>query len=57
MTNKTIRKALIEYELKQWQLAEILKIREDSLSRKLRRELPEEEQRAIVKQIEEAMQE
>ena len=57
MTNKIIRKALVEHDLKQWQLAEILNIREDSLSRKLRKELPEGEQRQIVQQIEEAVQE
>ena len=44
---------MIEAGLKQWQLAQILGIDESVLSRKLRYELPEEEQDRIVALIEE----
>lgn len=52
MTNQTIRAALSKHDLKQWQLAELLNMNEFSLSRKLRHELPEDEQRQIVSLIE-----
>lgn len=48
MNNQTIRDALSQNNLKQWELAEMLNINEFSLSRKLRHELPETEQRKIV---------
>ena len=53
MTNKRIRKALFESEVRQWELAKKLGITETSLSRKLREELPREEQRQILKVIQE----
>ena len=56
MTNKIIRIAMIEHNLKQWELAELLGIDETVLCRKLRKELPEAEQHKIVSIIEEAEQ-
>lgn len=57
INNQMIRAAQNRHGLRQWQVADIIGIHADTLSRKLRHELPEEEQKAIVKQIEEAMQE
>lgn len=57
MRNKTIKDALKSAGMKQWQLADLLGMPEGSLCRKLRYELPEEEQLAIVKRIEEAKHE
>ena len=54
MNNKKIRIAMLDAEIKQWQLANLMGIHEGSLSRKMRRELPEEEQDRIVKLIKEA---
>ena len=51
MTNKSIRVALITNELKQWQLAKLLGMHEAALSRKLRFELPPEEQKRIIEII------
>lgn len=53
MKNKLIRDALAKHDYKQWELAEIMGINEFSLSRKMRHELPEEEQKEIVSKIEE----
>ena len=53
MNNTKVRIKMIEAGLKQWQLAQILGIDESVLSRKLRYELPEEEQDRIVALIEE----
>lgn len=47
-TNIKIRNALKLKNMKQWQLAEILGISENTLYRMLRKELPEEEQNRIV---------
>lgn len=52
MNNIMIRDALKKYGVKQWQLAEMLCIGEYTLCRKLRRELPIEEQETIVSIIE-----
>lgn len=52
MNNQIIRDALSKHQIKQWELAEILQINEFSLSRKLRHELPEDEQKRIVAIIE-----
>ena len=57
MKNKKIRDALYHANMKQWQLAKLMQIREETLSRKLRDELPAEEQKQIVKLIKEATQE
>ena len=56
MKNVTIREALEKSGLKQWELAKLLKMSEFTLSRKLREELPEEEQNEIVRIIEEGGQ-
>ena len=48
MNNVMIRKELKECNVKQWQLAELLGIGEYTLCRKLRRELPVEEQERII---------
>ncbi len=52
MNNKLIRETLTRHNLRQWELAEIMNINEFSLSRKMRKELPAEEQRRIVSLIE-----
>lgn len=51
MNNKEIRKALIEANMKQWELAELIGITEWTLSRKLRKELPVEEKEKILQLI------
>lgn len=53
MKNLKIRKALIEAGLKNYQLAHLMGISEFTLSRKLRTELPEVEQKKIIAIIEE----
>lgn len=52
MTNKRVRIKMVETGIKQWELARLLEVSESALSRKLRNELPEEEQDRIVKLIE-----
>ena len=51
MNNKKIRTALFETETKQCELAHAIGMHEQSLSRKLRWELPEEEQNKLVNVI------
>lgn len=51
MKNKRIKLAMMEAELHQWEVARIMGIHEGSLSRRLRDELPEEEQDKIVDMI------
>lgn len=53
MNNKKIRIAMLECDLSQWELAKLLGISESQMSRKLRDELPEDEQEKIVSLIEE----
>ncbi len=53
MKNPIISRFLFENELKQWQAADLLGIKPESLCRKLRYELPEEEQEKIVSTIKE----
>ena len=48
MKNKLIRVAMVANGLKQYELAKLMNIHEASLSRKMREELPEEEQQRIV---------
>ncbi|KAB3534411.1 hypothetical protein F8154_08885 [Alkaliphilus pronyensis] len=48
MNNNEIRKALSDANMKQWQLAELLGITEWTLSRKLRKELPEDKKEEIL---------
>lgn len=52
MTNKRIRIKLVEAGMKQWELARAMSISEPALSKKLRDELPDEEQDQIIKLIE-----
>ena len=52
MNNILIRNALAKCNRKQWELAEVIGTNEYSLSRKLRHELPEDEQKEIVSLIE-----
>lgn len=56
MKNKKIKIALMTSGLRQYELARILGISETTLGRKLREELPEEEQDRIVGIIEEGGQ-
>ena len=51
MKNETIKETLNKYGLKQWQLADLMGIREEVLSRKMRYELPKEEQKRIIELI------
>lgn len=53
MENLEIRRKLKEAGLYQWVLAERMHIAEQTLVRKLRRELPEEEKQKILTIIEE----
>ena len=47
---------MIKSNMKQWELAELLQISEFTLSRKFRKELPEEEQKRIVSIIKASME-
>lgn len=49
--NERIYSAAEEYGLYHWQIADLLGIREDTFSRKLRYELPEDEQDSIIATI------
>ena len=51
MKNLNIRNVLIQNNMKQWQLADHLGISEYTLCKKLRRELPEQEQKRIIEVI------
>ena len=51
MKNKMVRKELFNREVKQSELADALQIHEQTLSRKLRHELSEEEQKNMVEVI------
>ena len=51
MSNIKIRIKLLEYDKKLWWLADMLGISEATMSRRLRKELPEEEQDRICKII------
>lgn len=51
MKNKMVRKELFNREVKQAELADALKIHEQTLSRKLRHELSKEEQREMCEVI------
>lgn len=53
MKNKAIREAAKEHGVKLWEIAEALGINDGNLSRKLRRELPDDEQERIISVIEE----
>lgn len=51
--NQAIRNALKECGMYQWQLAKLLNISEATITRKMRTELPQEEQKKIIAQIHE----
>ena len=53
MNNTKIRIKMIETGMKQWEVARLLGMSESVLSRRLRDELPEDEQDRIVALIEE----
>ena len=57
MNNKIIRSTLKESNMKQWELADILGISEQTLVRRLRYEIPQEEQERIANLIMEASNE
>lgn len=54
MNNAKVRIKMIESGLKQWELARLLGMGESVLSRRLRDELPEDEQDRIVALIEQS---
>lgn len=51
MFNKDIREAIAQAGLKYWQVADAYGISDGNFSRKLRKELPEEEKKKIFKAI------
>ncbi len=51
MTNEKVRTALFVNNVRQWRLAEKLGVSESVISRKLRTELPDEEQQKLVEII------
>lgn len=51
MKNKDIRKALIDAELTQYQLAEILGVHPSTITRKLESDLSDDERREILMKI------
>jgi hypothetical protein len=53
MNNMKIRIKLLEHNKRLWWLAKILETSESTITRRLRNELPEEEQNRIIKLIEE----
>lgn len=56
MRNVEIRSAYMSAGVKQWQLAETLGISETHFSRKLRKELPQEEKEKILEVIDQMAQ-
>lgn len=52
MKNQKVRLKMLEAGLKQWEVARLLGVGESVLSRRLRDELPEEDQEQICKLIE-----
>lgn len=57
MNNAKIRIKMLETGMKQWEVARLLGMSESVLSRRLRDELPEDEQDRIVALIETAKEE
>lgn len=51
--NEDIRRAIGARGIKQWQVAEALGMNDGNFSRKLRKELPEEEKQHLLKIIDE----
>lgn len=56
MRNKEIRDALRLSDVKQWQLAEALEVSDITICRWLRKELPDEKRKMILRTIEEIRQ-
>lgn len=56
MKNVEIRSAYMQAGIKQWQLAEVLGISETHFSRKLRKELSQEEKEKILETIQRLVQ-
>lgn len=54
MKNQEIRNAIRSAGVRQWQVAEAMGLREDTLSRKLRHELNEESKQEVLAAIERA---
>ena len=52
MKNKKVRVAMMENDVPQWKLAKMLGVSENTVWRRLREELPEEEQTRLVRIIE-----
>lgn len=57
MANQDIRQAATGAGVKLWQIADVLGITDSTLSRKLRKELPQEEKNRIFSIIKELSQE
>ncbi|MFR8118528.1 hypothetical protein [Roseburia inulinivorans] len=51
MRNKEIRNAMKQKGITQWKLGELLGVSENTVNRKLRKELPEEEKQKILEVI------
>lgn len=51
MKNEQIRKELKTAGMKQWQLAELMGISEQTICRKMRKEFPQSEQERIIELI------
>lgn len=51
MKNRTVKKALFDCEVKQCELAQALNMHEQTLSRKLQRDLSSDEQKKMVEVI------
>lgn len=51
MANEKIRKTLRFYNVRMWQLADLLEMPESTFYQKMRREWPEEEQQRIIDMI------
>lgn len=56
MKNMEIRIEMTKHGLKQWQLANLLEMSESALSRKLRKELPDNEKQQILGIINSSLQ-
>lgn len=57
MSNEVVRRFAAGNGVKLWQVAEVLGIADTSLSRKMRRELPQDEKAKIMKIIQNLAQE
>ena len=57
MANMKLKVAILQSGMKQWQVANLIGIRDDAFSRKLRYEMPEEEQDEIIELIRQHLKE